>query len=207
MAGKVIKLPKLQSLPLSPKLQIYKTLLLKWAKVINLVSPSTLSDADSRHFIDSIQLIELIPTDKKELMDIGSGAGFPGLVIAIELPNIKVHLVESDTKKCSFLSTISRETNTPVIIHNCRVEAVDKVEGLNPDVISARALASLSELLQMTTPWWSKNKELTLILPKGIKAQEEIKDAQKSYRFQLKMVPSKTDDKAQILIITQVEKL
>ena len=207
MPSKVIKLPKPQEFTLSPKLQIYKEFLLKWAKVINLVSPSTLSNADSRHFIDSIQLIELIPSGTKELMDIGCGAGFPGLVIAIERPDLKVHLVESDTKKCSFLSTISRETNTPVIIHNCRVEAVDKVEGLNPDVITARALASLSDLLQMTTPWWSKNKELTLILPKGIKAQEEIKEAQKSYRFHLKMVPSKTDDKAQILIIAQVEKL
>jgi len=203
----VIKLPKPQSLPLSPKLQIYKTLLLKWAKVINLVSPSTLSDADSRHFIDSIQLVELIPVGTKELMDIGSGAGFPGLVIAIERPDIKVHLVESDTKKCSFLSTISRETNTPVVIHNCRVEAVDKVGQVNPDVITARALASLNELLVMTAAWWLKNGELTFILPKGIKAQEEIKEAQKSYRFQLKMVPSKTDDKAKILIIAQVEKL
>lgn len=182
-------------------------LLLKWAKVINLVSPSTLSDADSRHFIDSIQLVELIPDSTIELMDIGTGAGFPGLVIAIERPDIKVHLVESDIKKCSFLSTISRETNTPVIIHNCRVEAVDKVEGLNPDVITARALASLTELLKMTTPWWSKNKGLTLILPKGLKAQEEIKEAQKNYLFQLKVVSSKTDDKAKILIITQVEKL
>ena len=203
----MIKLPKPQSLPLSPKLQIYKTLLLKWAKVINLVSPSTLSDADSRHFIDSIQLVELIPVGTKELMDIGSGAGFPGLVIAIERPDIKVHLVESDTKKCSFLSTISRETNTPVVIHNCRVEAVDKVGQVNPDVITARALASLNELLVMTAAWWLKNGELTFILPKGIKAQEEIKEAQKSYRFQLKMVPSKTDDKAKILIIAQVEKL
>jgi 16S rRNA (guanine527-N7)-methyltransferase len=205
--SKVIKLPKLQSLSLSPKLQIYKALLLKWAKVINLVSPSTLSDADSRHFIDSIQLIELIPEGTKELMDIGSGAGFPGLVIAIERRDVKVHLVESDTKKCSFLSTISRETNTPVVIHNCRVEAVDKVGHVNPDVITARALASLNELLEMTEAWWSKNQDLSLVLPKGVKALEEIKEAQKNYRFQLKTVPSKTDDKAQILIITQVEKL
>lgn len=192
---------------LSPKLEKYKTQLLKWAKVINLVSPSTLADVNSRHFYDSMQVIDLLPPNTKTLMDIGSGAGFPGMVIAIERPDIEVHLVESDTKKCSFLSTISRETNTPVIIHNARVEAVDKTAEINPDIITARALASLTELLEMTKSWWSKNKELCLVLPKGAKAQEEIDEALKKFKFQLKISPSQTDEKAQILVLTEVEKL
>lgn len=204
---KVIKLPKAYSPALSPKLEIYKTQLLKWAKVINLVSPSTLADVNSRHFYDSMQVIDLLPPNTKTLMDIGSGAGFPGMVIAIERPDIEVHLVESDTKKCSFLSTISRETNTPVIIHNARVEAVDKTAGINPDIITARALASLTELLEMTEPWWSKNNGLCLILPKGEKAQEEVVDAHKKFKFHLKISPSQTDEKAQILVLTEVEKL
>lgn len=201
------KLPKAYSPPLSPKLEIYKTQLLKWAKVINLVSPSTLVDVNSRHFYDSAQIIDLLPSNAKILMDIGSGAGFPGMVIAIERPDIQVHLVESDTKKCSFLSTISRETNTPVIIHNARVEAVDKTDEINPDIITARALASLTELLEMTGTWWSNNKDLCLILPKGAKAQEEVGEALKKFKFHLKIVPSQTDEKAQILILTGVENL
>ncbi len=93
---------------LSTKLNIYHELLMKWSKVINLVAPSTLPDAKIRHFIDSTQIIPLIPADAKTLFDIGSGAGFPGMVIALECPNLSVHLIESATKNCSFLTTISR---------------------------------------------------------------------------------------------------
>ena len=100
-----------EKLPLNPLLATYKSLLLKWAKVINLVSPATLADVDARHFQDSLQLIPLLPAHTKTLFDLGSGAGFPGLVIALERPDIRVHLFESDTKKCSFLSTVSRETH------------------------------------------------------------------------------------------------
>ena len=191
---------------LSTKLNIYHELLMKWSKVINLVAPSTLPDAKIRHFIDSTQIIPLIPADAKTLFDIGSGAGFPGMVIALECPNLSVHLIESDTKKCSFLSTISRETDTPVIIHNRRIESVDKLDGVKPDVITARALASLTELLGLTKQWWEDNPQLTLIFPKGAKANEEIIEAQKSYRFHVESVPSQTDKIAQILVLRGIEK-
>ena len=142
-----------KKLPLNPLLATYKSLLLKWAKVINLVSPATLPDVDTRHFQDSLQLIPLLPPHTKTLFDLGSGAGFPGLVIALERPDIAVHLFESDTKKCAFLSTVSRETHIPVVIHNQRIESVDKIPDVVPDVISARALASLDTLLAMTEIW------------------------------------------------------
>ncbi len=190
---------------LSTKLVQYKNLLEKWNKVINLVSPSTLGDSEIRHFQDSLQILPLIPSHAKILFDMGSGAGFPGMVIAIERPDIKVHLIESDTKKCSFLSTISRETNTPVIIHNSRIESVDKSDKMIPDVITARALASLTELLSLTEPWWLKNADLTLILPKGAKADEEVAEAQRKYKFDLTAVPSQTDHKAKILLLRRVE--
>lgn len=198
---------KQPSTTLSPKLLKYEELLLKWSKVINLVAPSTLADAKNRHFIDSTQIIPLIPAEAKTLFDIGSGAGFPGMVIAIECPNISVHMIESDTKKCSFLSTISRETNTPVIIHNRRIESVDSLDGVKPDVITARALASLSELLALTKQWWEINPQLTLIFPKGAKANEEILEAQKTYRFHVESIPSQTDKIAQILVLRDVQKL
>ncbi len=198
---------KQPDITLSAKLIQYQELLLKWSKVINLVAPSTLPDAKIRHFIDSTQIIPLIPSDAKILFDIGSGAGFPGMVIAIECPQLSVHLIESDTKKCSFLSTISRETDTPVIIHNRRIESVDKLDGIKPDVITARALASLSELLSLTQQWWDDYPQLTLIFPKGAKANEEIIEAQKSYRFHVESTPSQTDPLAQILVLRNVEKL
>lgn len=192
---------------LSPKLEKYLELLNKWAKVINLVSPTTLPDAKKRHFLDSVQIIPFIPEGTKTLFDIGSGAGFPGLVIALERPDIQVHLIESDTKKCSFLSTVSRETNTPVIIHNQRIESVDTSPDTKPDVITARALASLGELLDLTSIWWTDNPQITLIFPKGAKAKEEMVDAQKKYGFEVISHQSVTDENAQILVLTKVKKL
>ena len=191
---------------LSPKLIQYHDLLLKWSKVINLVAPSTLPDAKIRHFNDSIQILSLIPNDTNVLFDIGSGAGFPGLVVAIERPNIEVHLIESDTKKCSFLSTVSRETNIPVIIHNRRIEAVDNSKGVIPDVITARALASLTELLGLTEQWWSINEKLLLIFPKGEKAMEEIKEAEQKYEFNYKTYPSQTSQNANIVVLNTIKK-
>lgn len=191
---------------LSEKLFKYHELLQKWSKVINLVAPSTLADAKTRHFEDSIQILPLIPEGAKTLFDIGSGAGFPGMVMAIERPDIKVHLIESDTKKCSFLGTVSRETNTPVIIHNQRIEKVDNSEGIIPDVITARALASLTELLKLTEQWWSVHPQMTLIFPKGEKSQNEIKDAQKNYQFEAKTYPSLTSQNAEIVVLRQVQK-
>ncbi|HAJ90650.1 MAG TPA: 16S rRNA (guanine(527)-N(7))-methyltransferase RsmG [Rhodospirillaceae bacterium] len=193
--------------PLSTKLLKYAELLTKWSKVINLVAPSTVADAKVRHFEDSIQIIPLIPVDAKILFDIGSGAGFPGMVIAIERPDLSVHLIESDTKKCSFLSTISRETDTPVLIHNRRIESVDNLNGIKPDVITARALASLGDLLALTEQWWENHPQLTLIFPKGAKADSEIAEAQKLYGFQVESIPSQTDKLAQILILKNVQKL
>lgn len=199
----MVKLPN----SLKEKLSLYKALLLKWSKAVNLVSPTTLKEADTRHLEDSLQLVPLIPDHTKILFDLGSGAGFPGLVLAMALPNIEVHLVESDQKKCAFLSTVSRETLTPVIIHNERIENVDRIDGAKPDVITARALASLVELIAMTELWWTDNPQLVLVFPKGAKATEEIEDARKKYAFDVSLTQSRTDDKAQILTLKNLQKL
>ncbi len=190
----------------SPKLTLYMALLLKWSKAVNLVAPSTLSNAKQRHFQDSLQLLPLIPADAKILFDLGSGAGFPGLVLAISRPDISIHLFESDQKKCAFLSTVSRETDTPVLIHNERIENVDENSGVIPDVIMARALASLDELLGLTEQWWSRNPQVVLLFPKGEKASAEVAEAQKKYQFNLEVTPSVTDSRAQILRLSQVQK-
>lgn len=186
------------------KLGIYHALLLKWQKTINLVSPATLDQAEVRHFRDSTQILPLLPPPTKILYDLGSGAGFPGLVIAIARPDIQVHLMESDQRKCQFLRTVSRETDIPVTIHTSRIESVDISA---PDVITARALASLEVLLGLTQKWWVQNPNLTLIFPKGERADEEINAACKTYKFDLKAVPSKTDSNAKILQLQNVRLL
>ncbi len=185
------------------KLEIYYELLLKWQTAINLVSSKTIDQAWHRHFIDSAQIINLIPKNTKIYADLGCGGGFPGLVIAIMQPTLEVHLVESDERKCQFMRTVARETATKVIIHTKRVEAV--IDDFCPDFVSARALSSLENLLEYCVPWSQKNKNLELCFMKGIKADEEIIQAKTRFSFDYKSVPSITDNAAKLLYIRNLE--
>ena len=185
------------------KLDLYDLLLQKWQAKINLVSASTLKESETRHFLDSLQLCSHIPEGAKTLYDIGSGAGFPGMVIAIARPDLSVHLIETDQKKCSFLQTVSRETESPVKVHTGRAERVLLPA---PDVVTARALADLSQLLEWTERWWSSWPDLTMIFPKGIAAKDEVAKAEKLYRFDHQSYPSVTDPKASVLVLTQIQK-
>jgi 16S rRNA (guanine527-N7)-methyltransferase len=186
------------------KLQTYYSLLRKWQATINLVGQSTLPEAGIRHFSDSLQILLLIPAGAKTLYDLGSGAGFPGLVLAIARPDLSVHLIESDQRKSAFLRSVSRETLTPVIVHNDRVQNVDIKESI-PDVVTARALADLKSLLALTRLWWKENPQLVFIFPKGGKADGEIEDARKDFQFDLDAAPSQTDTDARILVIKNVK--
>ncbi len=188
------------------KLHAYETLLVKWQAKINLVSPATLSQAWQRHFLDSLQLRALCPPDAKIALDLGAGAGFPGMVLAIVFPELAMHLVESDAKKCAFLQAVSRETKTPVSIHNQRIEVFAQDEALRPDLITARALASLTELLTYCEPWISRNPSLTLIFPKGAQSASEIGEARQIWDFDCVEKQSETDEKARILILKSVHK-
>lgn len=205
-----MKLPDPVSAPLdaiSPDLQarldIYERLLQKWQAKINLVSNTTLAHAGVRHFLDSLQLRQFIPAGTKILYDIGSGAGFPGLILAMALPEVDVHLIETDQKKCVFLQTVSRETGSPVTVHTARAE---KVQLPPPDVVTARALADLSELLKLTERWWRENPALVLVFPKGANAEAEAVQARKTYKFDMEMHPSATDPSASVLVLAHVEK-
>lgn len=183
------------------RLEVYLTLLQKWQPKINLIGPKTLEHAWARHFEDSLQLAQYIPTSAKTLFDLGSGAGFPGLVLAILRPDLEVHLIESDEKKCAFLRSVSRETRAQAIIHNMRIEEAVQDLDVHPDIITARALASLEGLLDYCGVWAKENSDLTFIFPKGEKAAEEIRQARQKWNFDLEKYPSQTDDKAQILVL------
>lgn len=162
------------------KFTIYERLLRRWQGSINLVSAATLPKLRERHFADSLRLSPFIPQDAA-VFDLGSGAGFPGLVLAMARPDLKMTLIESDTKKCTFLSTVSRETQTPVTILNQRVESVSR-ETI-PAIITARAFAPLDKLLGYCLPWAPANPALEILLLKGGRAAEEIAAAGAAYRF------------------------
>ncbi|MDY0029688.1 MAG: 16S rRNA (guanine(527)-N(7))-methyltransferase RsmG [Pseudobdellovibrionaceae bacterium] len=197
----------LRDAQLEEKLSIYKSLLVKWSKAINLVAPSTLKEIEIRHFQDSLQLLDFIPETAKTLFDFGSGAGFPALVLAMAKPDLAVHVFESDQRKCAFMGAVSRETFIPVIIHNERVENVDIKTLPTPDVISARALAPLRSLLDLSRVWWEGREELLLLFPKGEKAEAEILEAKMAYSFDLEICKSKTDPRAKILQLRNVKSL
>jgi 16S rRNA (guanine527-N7)-methyltransferase len=182
------------------KFNRYAALLLKWQKAINLVSDTTLEEMAERHFLDSAQLIKFIPNKKIKLADMGSGAGFPGLVLAM-LGVENVHLIEADVRKATFLREVSRETGTPVTVHDDRVEdaSIDDI-----DVITARALAPLRDLLVFAHKLSTPHHPAICLFMKGEKVDDEIAKAQKRWNFVLKAHDSVTDKHGKILEINKL---
>ncbi|EBA08536.1 16S rRNA (guanine(527)-N(7))-methyltransferase RsmG [Sagittula stellata] len=184
----------------SLKLEQYLSLLKKWNTVINLVSPKTLDDAVKRHFLDSAQLVDLMPEDAGTLVDLGSGGGFPGLVIAIlsaeTRPNLKVTLVESDQRKASFLRTVLRETEISGTVLSKRIM---DVEPLQADILTARALAPLLELCQFADHHLMSTG--VALFPKGKNWGKEVEDARAEWQFRYTAHTSKTDADAVVLEI------
>ncbi len=186
-------------------LKIYLNLLKKWQSKINLISNNTLENAWERHFEDSMQIVDLLPDGEKTLFDFGSGAGFPGLVLAMMRSDLSVHLVESDQKKCAFLKAVSRETGTSVSVHNSRIENVSRE--IVPDIITARALASLTQLFDYCEDWIEKNPKLVLIFPKGARAEEELELLRDCWKFSCCTYPSKTDESAKIFVFSDIYRM
>ncbi|HEY4344837.1 MAG TPA: 16S rRNA (guanine(527)-N(7))-methyltransferase RsmG [Parvibaculum sp.] len=183
------------------RLRVYETLLLKWQKSINLVSAGTLADLWARHMWDSAQLAALAPRDAVRWMDVGSGAGFPGLVVATLLrdrPGFQMELVESDQRKSVFLKEASRLMELSVRVHTGRIEDFSRGEGeLPPDIISARALASLSQILSWTSPFWGK---ATIgLFPKGRNATDELTESRKNWIFEAEAIASLSDPSGTVL--------
>lgn len=188
------------------QLKTYQDMLVKWQAKINLVSPTTIPEVWERHFVDSLQLMPLLGLNIKTLYDLGCGAGFPGLVLAIARPELAVTLVESDSKKCAFLQAVSRETGAKVEIFNDRIEAASQALP-PPDVVTARALASLDILLQMVHPWAKQNENLEAVFLKGAQFEEEISTTKAlGWTFSCSSTPSKTDSRAAVLSLKSIAK-
>lgn len=177
------------------RFEAYADLLKRWQKKINLVSDSTLKTLWRRHFLDSAQLFSLAPAGAKVWLDLGSGAGFPGLVVAL-LGAPSVHLVESDSRKAAFLGEAARATGVGhrVQIHNERLE---KLKPWPVDVTTARAFAPLPKLLDLAKAFITP--ETTLFLLKGQDVEAELTEASKSWNMQAERIASRSDPRGVIL--------
>ncbi len=189
------------------KLSTYEALLRQWQRTINLVAPSTLDTVWSRHFANSAQLLAHAPADAKQFLDVGSGAGFPGLVLAVMLadrPGAKVTLIESDTRKAAFLAEVARKTGAPVDIRPERIEKAATQSKLGAvDVITARALAPLPRLFELTAPAFSAHT--TGLFLKGRDVQSELDAAGERWTFEATLRPSLTDAGGRIVVIRALE--
>lgn len=182
------------------KFKIYERLVKEWNGKTRLVQENTLLDFQRRHIADSLQILDLIDDAAKHIIDIGSGAGLPGLVLAISgCPNVT--LCESNEKKCFFLDLVSRETGTEVTIKNDRVEALQETF----DVLVSRAMASLSDLLRLS--FYVSRETSEAILLKGRNCKKELDDALKKYSFDYEILPSQTSPEGSILRIRKLEAL
>ena len=184
------------------RLRCYADTLVKWQKSINLVAPDSLKDLWRRHMLDSAQLRTFLPSQIQGLVDMGSGAGFPGLVLAIlGVPN--VHLIESDGRKCVFLAEAARaaglEAGSNPIVHRSRLE---NVVDLQVDVVTARACAPLGVLLAYAEPFL-RSDSMCLFL-KGGRMDEELTEAEKTWRMSIERFPSLSDPSGTILRMKQV---
>lgn len=179
------------------KLHLYHQLLLKWQPKINLVSPSTIKNAISRHFLDSAQLFPLLSSPEKLIFDFGSGAGFPGLVLSL-MGASQIHLIESDQRKSAFLSEVIRQTDSSAKVFNQRIESLP-LKG-QAAVVTSRACASLQQLFAYAEPLLAEQGECLFL--KGRNVEAEIADAQRDWVFHVEQRPSMTDEDGCILRIT-----
>jgi 16S rRNA (guanine527-N7)-methyltransferase len=180
------------------RLQAYAGLLAAWSGRINLVAASTLLDPWRRHFLDSAQLLPLIPADAETLIDLGSGAGFPGLVLAII--GVKgVELVEADARKCAFLREAARLAAAPATIRNTRIESVPARPAA---VITARGCAPLDRLLTYSQRFIGP--ETVCLFAKGEQAGHEVTAAAQVWDFDVTSHPSRTDPRGVILCLSRV---
>lgn len=188
------------------RLEVYADLLRRWTARINLVSKSTLDHIWERHFLDSAQLLPLAPAVARRWTDLGSGGGFPGLVIAIlaaEMhPDLRVTLIESDRRKAEFLRTVGRETSTSVEVVAGRAE---EVPGTTADVVSARALAPLKALLPLVERHLAPGG--IALLPKGAGHRQERDEALETWAFDCENIPSRTDPGAVILKVGDIRRV
>jgi 16S rRNA (guanine527-N7)-methyltransferase len=180
------------------RLEAYAACLSEWQGRMNLVGRSTLDDLWRRHMQDSAQLLRFVPRGCRRLVDLGSGAGFPGLVLSI-LGVPGVELVESDQKKAAFLRAAALASGSDAVIHACRAEDLPVGQA---DVVTARAVAPLERLIPMVAPFLAEGS--VAILPKGSSVETELKAVARHWHLWYTRHTSMTDPRGSILVIDRL---
>ena len=184
------------------KLNIYSIILKDWQKKVNLVSNSTIENMWERHFLDSAQLYSLLPKQEKGsvVYDVGTGAGFPGMVLAI-MGRKDIVLCESSKKKSVFLEEVKKQTHTKVIIDNIRAELLPHNTA---NSVIARAVKPLEGLLKIAEPLI--NRKGLCIFPKGVNWKKELSIAEKFFYIEYDLVKSITSNESFIFVIKRIER-
>lgn len=189
----------------SERLDRFVELLIAWQQHTNLIARSTIPVIWTRHIADSLQLLDLAP-HAKVWVDLGAGAGFPGIVVACALADTedaKVHLVESIGKKATFLREAVQATGAPAAVHATRIEDFVDKPPESIDAVTARALAPLPRLLTLAYPLLKKGA--LGLFPKGQDVASELTEAAKCWKIEHSLIKSRTDEKAQILVVRHLE--
>ena len=181
------------------RLSAYLVLLRTWHPRINLVSRTTLDDPWRRHFLDSAQLMPLVGNAADRIYDIGSGAGFPGLVLAI-MGASDIHLIESDQRKATFLREVARITSTKITLH---AERAEKIRSHDARLVISRACAALPRLLELSEPLLA-TAGVCLFL-KGRDVEAELTAANKAWKMRTSKIPSKSDPTGVILRLEDLQ--
>jgi 16S rRNA (guanine527-N7)-methyltransferase len=180
------------------RLEAYAALLIQWSARINLIGRGTITDLWRRHIIDSAQLQPFIRDTVKSVIDLGSGAGLPGLILAIlGVPGIE--LVEADSRKSAFLREAVRVTEADALIRSCRIEAVPEH---SVDVVTARACAPLDRLLGLAEPFLAPGSECLFL--KGERVEQELTLARKAWTMTVSAHQSRSDPRGVVLHLQQV---
>lgn len=182
------------------RLESYAAILARWQPAINLVSRDSLADLWRRHMLDSAQLFPLIPAQARVLVDLGSGAGFPGLVLAVMgVPD--VHLVESDARKCSFLREAARVMGVSPAIHNRRIQ---DMRPMAADVVTARALAPVADLLDLGEKFLAPHTICLFLKGRGV--DQELTELGETWNMTVKREISVSDPSGTILRLEHVRR-
>ena len=211
MSGKFFAADRAAALRLVPvsretieRLDTFVELFQRWQNAVQLVAPSTLSKLWTRHIADSLQLVALAPR-AKIWADLGTGGGFPGLIVAIALDEktgVAVHLIESDQRKAAFLREVGRVLHAPIKVYPQRIESVSKQLAPGLDIVTARALAPMTRLMEFAYPFMKKGAKGLFL--KGQYVDNELTEATKSWNIKWTIVPSRTEAKGKIVIVDSV---
>ncbi len=183
------------------KINNFLNILFEWNKKFNLVGKSTLTNPEKTHILDSIQIAKIIKNKKSKVIDIGTGAGLPGIVLSI-YGYSNISLLDSNQKKINFIKYTASKLNLSINIINSRIE---NFKDGKFDFIIARALAKLDKLLFYAS--FLSHKKSQLIFLKGEKLNDEIKIAQKTWNFHFDICKSISDDRGKIIIIKSFNKI